>query len=100
MAIMTDNFHLKLYYILNFRYLPANALVLPKIFSSLSILRYIAYLMSTKPLIKTHQVALFNRALSQTGELDQPMVHPSLTLKQCVKTATRVLTRIRENHEE
>ena len=34
--------------------------------------------MSTKPLVKTHQVTLFNRALHQTGELDQPTVHPIL----------------------
>ena len=34
--------------------------------------------MSTKHIVKTHQVTLLNRALSQTGELDQPMVHPIL----------------------
>ena len=37
--------------------------------------------MSTKPLVKTHQVTLFYRALSQTGELDQPMVHPRVVQK-------------------
>ena len=33
--------------------------------------------MSTKPLVKTHQVTLFNRALHQTVELYQPTVHPN-----------------------
>ena len=62
------------------RDLPGNALVLPKIISSLLILDFTlnCLRMSTKHIVKTHQVTLLNRALSQTGELDQPMVHPIL----------------------
>ena len=34
--------------------------------------------MSTKPFVKSHHVTLFKRAVHQTGELDQPEVHPIL----------------------
>ena len=34
--------------------------------------------MSLKPFVRSHHVTLFNRARHQTGELEQPEVHPIL----------------------